>query len=79
MNFLKATDEHFKYIGALGQAEVRNGRRYLCVVVSINNTTFQQTRKYEFLPAPDITLAHAAQGEMIMDLEPVLHFGPEFT
>jgi hypothetical protein len=77
MNFPAATNEHFNFIGELGRAEVRAGRRYLVRVVTINNTTFEQSRRYDFLPAPDVSHARAAHNETVMDIEPVLYFGPE--
>lgn len=75
MIFPHATAQHFELIGELGRAEVRNGRRYLCNVVTINDTTFQQTRGYEWLPAPDVTLIKPKAGETIIEIQPVLYFG----
>lgn len=74
MNFERATQQHFDLIGGLGRAEVKAGRRYLVRVVTINDKTYEQSRRYDFLPAPDISHARAAPGETIIELEPVLYF-----
>lgn len=77
MNFEQATQKHFELIGGLGRAEVHAGRRYLVRVVTMNNTTYEQSRRYDFLPAPDVSHARAAPGETVIDIEPVLYFAPE--